>query len=468
MVLRRDPPPKTIEAFFPFIFTGTIDPRAVLTVGDQVVCEHVFAFHARESIKSGFEPVISRVEFPSGRREISIAPRYRMALSDGSPLSLDTICAGIRASLEGTQHAPYASLVDAVECDASKGNASIKLKAVPVNMRGLFTIPDFSIFDPRSLPLTGSELGPTTGPYSIGAMTRDRVDLVRNPHYPAALTANTIDSAILHSYAASRTSELIDSLDPHRQHMVYLYGYAMTRQNLAALKAKDYIVETFPDEWLIFVGFGRAVSSSDRKIVGAFVDGQREGWLRAAPLGTAAYSIPPADRPFGVTMEEYRKIAGANVRVGPLSTARRLITHKSWYSLPLFKAICDSLLGRFPQLHLELVDDFGRLYADDRSVFISPLGISHSDPLPHLSFLSNVLPGFRRVVSGTEIAKTSVLTDPARFDGAIRSFERKILDGRILVPVGHFPGVVAHAPRFERDEDLSFSWGIQTWTYRIR
>ena len=85
-----------------------------------------------------------------------------------------------------------------------------------------------------------------------------------------------------------------------------------------------------------------------------------------------------------------------------------------------------------------------------------------------MAFLANTLPGFDGAVSVEEVAKASVLADPSLFDGVVRGFERRVRERRALVPVGHFPGIVAHAPRFERDESLSFSWGIQTWSYRVR
>ena len=459
-----------IEAYVPFTFTGSVDPRSILTVGDQIVGEHVFAFHARQSIHEGFQPVISRIEFSPEQGKIDITPLHRLMTSDGSPFPLKNICRGVAESLNGTRHSPYAALVEKVDCSEPEGKISIRLSALPANMRFLFTIPDFSIFDPAAVPLTPKNLAPTTGPYSIVSMTREVVELKRNPHYPTALVANTVSTVRLHSYPAVGTRALIDAASPDTHHMVYLYGYAVSASDVDKINAKKYAVEIYPDEWLIYVGFGRKVPAADREAIAAVVDRDRAQWLADAPFGSEAYSISPSDRPFALSKQEYAAaaVAGALATQYRMSGARRLVTHKSWYELPIFRKICDALQVRFPDLRLHVVDNFGELFSGDDGVFVSPLGISHSDPLSHMAFLANTLPGFDGAVSVEEVAKASVLADPSLFDGVVRGFERRVRERRALVPVGHFPGIVAHAPRFERDESLSFSWGIQTWSYRVR
>lgn len=463
----KTPPPSTIEAYFPFKFTGSVDPRAIFTVSDQIVGEHVFAFHARQSINGGFQPVISRLDFFPEHGRIDIVPLHSIATSDGAGFPLRNICRGVAKSLGGTQHAPYASLVKGVDCLEREGKISIRLSAIPVNMRFLFTLPDFSIYNPASVPLTPANLAPTTGPYSIVSMTQEAVELKRNPHYPAALVANTVPTVRLHSYPAVRTGALIDELRADSHHMIYLYGYAVSSADLKKLKAKDYVVEAYPEEWLVYVGFGKKVPMAEREAIAAVVDDDRERWLADAAFGSSAYSISPSDRSFALSKQEY-SAAGKRVASKRMTVNRRLVTHKSWYELPLFRTICDALQARFPGMELRLVENFNEIFSGDEDVLVSPLGISHSDPLSHLAYLANALPGFDAAVAGGEVAKAAVLADPGRFDSVIKGFERRVRERRALVPVGHFPGIVAHASRFERDENLSYSWGIQTWSYRIR
>jgi hypothetical protein len=464
----KNPPPSTIEAYFPFKFTGSVDPRAIYTVSDQIIGEHVFAFHARQSINGGFQPVVSRLDFFPERGRIDIAPLHAIATSDGTPFPLRNICMGVTESLSGTQHAPYAALVQGVDCLEREGKISIRLSAIPANMRFLFTLPDFSIYNPATVPLTPGNLAPTTGPYSIVSMNQEVVELKRNPHYPAALVANTVPAVRLHSYPAIGTGGLIDVLSVESHHMIYLYGYAVSGADLEKLKAKKYVVEAYPEEWLVYVGFGRKVPLAIRETIAAVVDDDRERWVADTAFGSPAYSISPSDRSFALSRQEYSDSSGRRDASRRTAAAARLVTHRSWYALPLFRKICDALQARFTGMELRLVDNFSEIFSGDGDVFVSPLGISHSDPLSHLSYLSNALPGFDEAVAGGEVAKASVLADPGQFDSVVKGFERRVRQRRALVPVGHFPGIVAHAPRFERDESLSYSWGIQTWSYRIR
>lgn len=460
-------PPASIEAYVPFTFTGSVDPRSILTVGDQIVGEHVFAFHARQSINGGFQPVVSRLDFLPERGKIDITPRHALMTSGGVPFPLRMICGGVVESFNGTRHARYAALVKGVDCLESEGKISIRLSAIPANMRFLFTVPDFSIFDPATVPLTPNNLAPTTGPYSIVSMSREIVELKRNPNYPSALVANVVPTVRLHSYPAVGTRALVDAASPDSHHMVYLYGYAVSASDVEKINAKGYAVESYPGEWLIYVGFGRKVATADREAIAAVVDRDREQWISDAPYGSAAYSISPSDRSFALSKEEYATVSTPET-IGRISVGRRLVTHKSWYELPVFRNICDVLRTRFPDLRLHVVDEFAELFSGEHDVFVSPLGISHSDPLSHMAFLSNTLPAFAAVVPGEEVANASVLADPSRFDEVIKGFERRVRKRRVIVPIGHFPGIVAHSSRFERDEDISFSWGIQTWSYRIR
>lgn len=459
-------PPASIEAYFPFTFTGSVDPRSILTVGDQIVGEHVFAFHARQTIGGGFQPVISRLDFSIDQGKIDIRPLHAVKTSDGELFPLKDICRSLTASLRGTRHAPYAGLVQGIDCLESEGKLSVRLSAIPANMRFLFTIPDFSIFDAKTVPLTPMNSVPTTGPYSVVSMTRETVELKRNPHYPASLVANTVETVRLHSYPAVGTGGLIEAAAPDSQHMIYLYGYAVAKSDVEKIGAKGYVVETYPGEWLIYVSFGRKVPLADREAVAAVVDRDRDRWLADAPFGSAAFSISPSDRPFALTRQEY---AGSIPETAhSISVAKRIVTLKSWYELPLFRRICDALQVQYPALRLHVVDQYGNLFSGDTDVIVSPLGISHSDPLSHMAFLASAVPGFDAAVAAGDVATASVVTDPKRFDGVIKKFETSVRQRRAIVPVGHFPGIVAHAPRFERDEDISFSWGIQTWSYRIR
>lgn len=458
-------PVQSIEVFVPFTFTTSIDPRALVTVGDQVVSEHVFAFHSRESIKDGFGPVFSKVTLSSSEKTIRIEPFREVARSDGTIFDFGRICSALEGSLRGTRHAPYGPLVDSIICDREARRMTVRLSALPVNLREVFTLPDFAIFDPADLPISPNRLHPTTGPYFIVSMEPRLVELRANPHYPAELRANSVERVRLHSYPASETSRLILDLEPKRTNMAYFYGYALGAPDLQTIRDKGYRLERFPTEWLIYLAFGTRVQAPDRARLADFIDSHRENWLESAALGQPAFSVAPSDRPFGLSRNEYRAHAGRGI-AGPLSRKLVLGTLKSWHGTPLFARVCADLLRAFPTVELKLHDSFAELGKSD--LVLSPLGISQFDPLTHLAFLSETMPGFSRAVSAVDVAEASVLTDSSLFNARVKQFERRILEDRIIVPLAHFPGVVAHAPGFERDESLAYSWGIQAWAYRVR
>ena len=75
---------------------------------------------------------------------------------------------------------------------------------------------------------------------------------------------------------------------------------------------------------------------------------------------------------------------------------------------------------------------------------------------------------FKAQLKLNELAQIAQIGDEREFVSRVQSIERRIRDEVWMVPIAHFPGVVAEAPNFERDEDLAGSWGIQTWAYRVR
>ena len=100
-------------------------------------------------------------------------------------------------------------------------------------------------------------------------------------------------------------------------------------------------------------------------------------------------------------------------------------------------------------------------------IFLSVLGIPPSDPLGHLSFLMHEEAIFKDLLTEELITTLATETDPQKFNEGVKAVEKKIAQDRKMIPIGHFPGIVATAPHFERDPHLAWSWGIQSWTYRI-
>ncbi|MES2856991.1 MAG: hypothetical protein V4692_14075, partial [Bdellovibrionota bacterium] len=150
-----------LNVYLPFVFSRENDPTSIFTVGDQVLAEHLYSFHARSTIKHGFENFASIVEIDADTDTVHITPKFDISRANGTRLSSESFCRSIKRSMEGTLHAPYRSLVRSVECNEKK--FSIQYKRLPANLRSLFTLPDFSVFDVDSLPLTSKNGKESTG-----------------------------------------------------------------------------------------------------------------------------------------------------------------------------------------------------------------------------------------------------------------------------------------------------------------
>lgn len=54
--------PKVLYVYTPFEFSQDIEPRRIITVGDQVLSEHIFAAHFIRNPVRGLIDVFSNVE----------------------------------------------------------------------------------------------------------------------------------------------------------------------------------------------------------------------------------------------------------------------------------------------------------------------------------------------------------------------------------------------------------------------
>lgn len=460
-----------INVFIPFTLTTEINPRSVKTVGDQTVSEHVFAFHSREDVRDGYASVVSEVKFNRSEQTILIQPKYPLRTSTGESVTLQQICDSIRTSFEGTQHAPYRSLLKSVDC-GSRG-AEVKLQSIPVNMEFLFTIPDFSIYQLTQVPITPLRLYPSAGPYQIESLSTKRVDLKRNKYYPAALTANQIEKVRIEHFEAGAAKEFVGNANPDLHHLTYFQGHSVTPPDLDVLASRGFRIQKFPSEWITYVGFNPSVPKEDREQIAKVIDQNRPELMKEASLGQAAFSIPPSDRPFGLSEIEYLKVK-PTVPKGPLKLSKplKIGTRAEWYEIPIFRKTIHKLKDAFPTLETVTVkssvysgpDTAGHYEAD---IYLTALGISPADPLSHIAYLTSSAPNFKGFLSDLQQAEVATMSNATEFIRTIKEIETRILHERLIIPLAHFPGIVVEAPRFKRDSDLAWSWGIQAWTYRI-
>lgn len=459
---------KHIQVFVPFTFSESLNPRAIKTVGDQIAAEHLFAFHSREDIRTGFGPSISTVEFSHSDKTVKIKPNHVVRDSNGHIVTLEEMCDSVAASFSGTQHAPYRTLFRSVDC--TKTEIKVHLAGIPVNLWFLFTLPDFSIFDPKKIPLSNERHFPSTGPYSLLSWEKEKVLLKKNPYFPNNLVANSAEDVSLNTYKFSQANEFAIQASPSTHHLAYFLGSALTSDSVETLKKSGYQVEIFPSEEVLGVGFKRNVPLSDRILIASAIDRIRKEAIKLAPHGQPAFSMPPSDRPFGLTEEEYVVHRPTETSL-KISRPLKLGVGKAAYTNPFLKNAADQIIREVHGLQLELLEGSraANMYSESSGpdAFFFGLGISPGDPLNHLAFLKNALAIFSDFMSDEQLSNLATITDSHKFIEAVKTVEKRILRERLLVPLAHFPGIVAESPRFKRNHDLAWAWGIQAWTYSI-
>lgn len=460
---------ETLRAYFPFTYSEKLDPRSIFSVGEQVQSEYLFASHARTSLKSGFDSVISDVRFDHEKHVVTIAPRFPVHEANGTTVSMRAICDGVESSLQGTRHAPYASILKRVECDETARELRIHFSRIPLNLKFLFTIPDFSIFNPGKLPLHAGVGDTATGPYLLESASADLVKLRINENYPKALRSNSVPRAELVRYNPSETKAFVAAMDLDTHHAAYFYGQALDEEDRATLGRKGYKVDTFPTEWFVYLIAKHKVPMKLRHALQAMVQRFQQGEKSKLSFGMPAYSISPSDRDFSLNEQEYVGAAGFAGMDTEYDEAFVVYTLESWAKIPIYAHLIEEIKKNFPKARIELLARGGgqKIFADDEvQVAISLLGISPSDPLTHFSFLETTLAGFSDIISKDEIASLSTYADGAEFNRKVKRVEMKSAQKGLIVPVAHYPGVVAYRSDLSRDEDRAFGWGIQTWSFR--
>jgi hypothetical protein len=468
-LLMDKPKIKKIQAYFPFTFANELDPRSIFGVGEQVMAEHLFAFHGRRNQKGTFGDLMSSVQIDRSRNSVVLHIRRSIFRSDGSQLTLEDLCATLAASLEGTRHAPYKDIFQSLTCDKEASRIEIKFTKIPLNLLFLFTLPDFGIFDSRALPMNLTTKSAATGPYSLELIEPEKVTLKLNPFYPKELLSNEVGHAELINYKPSQAREFVEAMKPETHHLAYFFGQSLEKSDIGKLKDKGYVVETFPTEWFVYIILKSTTDPALKASIIEAIDDFRENALPHTTLGIPAYSISPSDREFSLSKEEYY----AAKRSEPAAFGRdkkfKLATLETWAAVPFYARVLAHLKKVFPKMEVELIPPFEgiKLFTGQADVTLSLLGISHSDPLSHLSFLESVVEGFDDCVSKPEIAALSTSTNVAAFNSSIKEIERKINHSGLIVPIAHFPGLVAYRKDFIKDDDTSYGWGIQTWSFRV-
>jgi len=457
-----------ISLYYPFSFRENLNPLNVFSVGDQVLSEHLFGFHARTSIKSGFESLLSDVTIESTAGILTVKPKYQINSADGSLLSFESICNSIKTSMAGTRHAPYGSILNNVVCDKEKPEIKISFKKIPVNLRFLLTLPDFCLVDPEFVPMTKeSALKASTGPYYLKSIADGMANLSINLHYPSDLRANSIPDLELINYKAGNSLAFIESMSPKVQHGAYFFGFSINQFAIENLKSKGYTVELFPTEWFVYLVAREGLSSEVRSNLLKILENFKQSKSMQESLGSPAHSIAPSDRQF--SLKKDNDVATQSGQISISKYPIKITTLKSWIDNPFFKVTIEEIKKYFPNLEIELLDpsDSKRLFSYDTMLTLAPLGISPTDPLTHFSFLESALSGFDKIISKDEIARASIIDDESEFNKTIQNLERKVVQSKLLMPIAHFPGVIAYRKDFKIDQNIAFGWGLQAWAFQV-
>lgn len=466
---------KSLRALVPFVFSECLKPTEIATVGDQMLCEHLFGFHARIS-RFGFESLLSDVLIDEEKKTVCLTAKHDVKRSDGIVYSARDVCDSLACVLGGSNHFSMSSIVKGVEL--RDNSVTLIFSEIPRNIRYLLTLPDFCLEDGSAPPLSSSALRPTTGPYSLNHLESRSATLLLNPHYPAGLRANNVPVVRLDSYPAGGTAGLISSLSDgmagsSAPDFAYFYGFAMRRRDFDLLEQADYTTEIFSREWIVLLSMSDRVPLPVRRVIANVIDAMRARIANEVPFARLSYSIAPQDQPHGTTEEEYGRLrlrfdeaeCAALQDVEPL-TVEYL---DEWESVPIFQMVREELALKCAFLRF---CPYSRSRMNERfrmaEILLTPFGQSPRDPLPNLTYFARCRPGFGSVLRPDELAELAGAPNSEEFVRGMKVLNERIHASRLIVPIAHFPGVVAARRQYSRDDSLAFDWGIQTWTYRLR
>jgi hypothetical protein len=455
-----------IVVVHPFDISEDFKATEIRTVGDQILGEHINAFHVKESQKHGVEALFSNILIDRKRNLIKLTPRFQLMNSLGKAISNHQLAEACKASLTKTTHARYGSLLKSVTSDSTSIN--ITLSKIPVNYLSLLTLPDFSIFDVESPPVSVTKEHTTYGPYSLAPGSTDSISLKINKFFPASLRANDVPNVRLKRFKID--SNNLEGLSPSTDHLIYIPGSRVGKNDLETLRRKGYHIEIFPSEWLIYLEIAPHVDISLRKAILQVVRKNQNRLINGSGIAAPAFGVSPSDRSFGVKDSAIAapNKAGAESAIGFENHPFSVALHPILENVPMVRETYDLLQINFPKMRMEKVKNSAESFSDRFAVRFRSIGISAADPISHLYFLRNFGDALKPYLSEQELLDAATESDPKEFARKVKAIETRLVEKMAIIPIAHFPGIVASNPRFERDPDLAWGWGVQAWTYRIR
>lgn len=453
-----------LNVYVPFIFSNEFDPRRTFTVGDQMVSEHIFAYHFSASLDKVVLPLFSNVSIDNKSNTITFNLTKEISDYAGKKFDPQEICGSLKSSLSGTQHTNYSSFIESINC--TENQIQIKMSTIPVNIEYWLRSTDFAIFRQENLPLNNSSTEGTTGPYFIEKFDTKNVHLKRNIFFPKEFVSNNIDNVFLINYSLDDISQNLKKT-PYND-IWYLYGYAVNDKHIQLFKDKKYKAQIFPNEWLLYFGFQDTLSLDERVFISATIDKWRAEIKPQITYGQLAYSTVPKDRAYGLNEQEYTQSVPRS-KINKLRTTIKVATLDEWATTPIFQFLISKLRNDLDiELKIFSRDKLRNIFSkDEADMYFGPVGISLADPIGNYSFLQSFNDLFQKHISTEDISSLYSEKSFEIFSQKVKKIELEILKNRMLLPLGHFPGIIMESPLLMRDEEKSWDWGIQAWTYKV-
>lgn len=453
---------KELKIRVPFLFSKTIDPRNVFTVGDQMLSEHLFAFHSASNSSGSELKLFSDISILADQNLVRLKLVRNVMNSDGDKLSIEEICKTVKDSMSDTKHTKYSSLLEKITCNDPF--VDIHLKSIPINFEYWIRSIDFAIQPKELTPVSMDHKHPTTGPYKLVSLKNDEVNLTANKYFPSELRSNDVSEVNIKSY---KSSEFLDLIEGRDFDLAYIYGHMVDDNLIKALKKEKYKIQMFPNEWLLYFGCHDSLNIEERRYFAGIVDEVKNKVKNEFTVGQLAYSITPAGRGFGVSKKDYEKLNNP-AKNGIVNKKFKIATLDEWANVPFIKKVLNELKSKVSvEIVLFTRANFPKVYdKKEADIYLSPMGLSAADPLGNFSFLIELNTLIHESLSVSQIQELYTFKGFDAFRNEIYEIETKILSNRSVIPIGHFPGVVAESDKVHRSEEYAWDWGIQAWTYK--
>jgi hypothetical protein len=133
-----------------------------------------------------------------------------------------------------------------------------------------------------------------------------------------------------------------------------------------------------------------------------------------------AYSVTPADRPFGINKRDFislnQEMMNINLSESKIESKLNIGVLDIWQNLPIFSSIIKNIKKLAPNsvIRTYATSDYRKMIVES-DIWLAMLGISPADPLSHLSFMVSTFPNFKTIVTDDELSEISIIRNAETF-----------------------------------------------------